>query len=378
MYKYKHMKASIQQSLLIGLSIWLLFLPSASGQNLVRVVMIAEHGAKKVTRDVIQAVEGQLSDLDAVFEVEWHEKLADDLPAQVESAGEIAQRLGAVTVFWCDFNRPNEVYLYLSDAGEGRVLVRRLDTEQEGDRFETLALIVHSAVSSMLRGGKIDVAVSSPPEKTIEPTKEEEQVAKPSIENEEPEELPTEPAPRKEIQAKKDIHGELEIGYALSGHSSRKPIVHGLEIGLSVVFSKGLFVFAGYIFRGPIKIDAHDIAIDIQSHPMHLGLGYGRSWRRFSLFGALALTGDFVSQETRAVATDTAEGIDNDDLLFYISPFMTAALSVVGRISIFLTAGVDFSMNDVRYISTEAGLKETIDEPFRVAPRGIVGLRFII
>ncbi|MCP4676410.1 MAG: hypothetical protein GY854_13035 [Deltaproteobacteria bacterium] len=370
-YNCKQIQASIRRSLLLGASVWLVFLPTAAGQDLtasgaiapeepVRVVMIAEHGAKTDTQDVIQAVEGQLSDLHAVFEVEWRENFADDLPAQVELAGEIAQRVDAVTVFWCDFNRPNEVYLYLSDAGDGRVLVRQLDTAQEGDRFETLALIVHSAVSAMLRGGKIDVAVSSPPEKKTEPPKEKK------------------PAPRQDIQTKKKVHLELEIGYALGGHSSRKPLIHGLDVGLSIVFARGLFVFAGYTFRGPIKINALGIAIDIQNHPIHLGLGYRWTLQRLSLSGALALTGDFVSQETRAVATDTAESIDNNDFLFYISPLVTAALSVVGRVAIFLTIGADFSMNDVRYISTESGQKETIDEPFRVAPRGIVGLLFII
>ncbi len=349
-----------------------------------RLVMIAEHEEGAETREFIEAVEGQLSDLQVTFAVEWVEKISTDLPEQIEAAGQLAARTDAVAVFWCDLNRQDQLYLYLSDGGHGRVLVRKLAIRDEaGDPFETLAIIVRAAVDALLSGGEIGVAVELPPP-TPAPIEIEKKILEPPPPKDRLQEThkPT-PAPRA-------AHIGLAVAYSLSGYSSKRRVVNGLDLGFSVIFAKGWIIFADYVFRGPIKADATvvdasgdegTVAIDIQSHPITIGLGYGGEIDRFRLGGALALTGDFVSQDTRAVAGGDVMK-PNNPVVFSVAPLLDAAFSPRSHIAIYVMAGVDILLNNIRYVAEDTSIADdgyaVLEKPWWVRPRLSAGLRFII
>jgi len=325
------------------------------------IVMIARTETEVESRGLIQAIRGQLSDLSVIFEVKWVDKLPPELPLQVEIAGETARKTGALTVFWYDNDRCDQVFLYLSDTDQGRLLVRWLDAEQEGNRDETLAIILHSAVEAMLNGGQIGVAIKTDPAEKPSQTEQIQQVSPLSL--------------RPETGT---VNIEMGAAYSLGGHSSAHPVIHGLNLGISIVFPVGLSVFASYAVCGPVRMEENETAIDIQSHPISLGLQYAWNPGRFRIGGAFALTGDYVIQDTRAVATETAVADDNEDFVFSVAPLLTAAVAFTGYVGLSLRAGPEFIINNVRYTAIDDSGKTIIDEPWGIRPRITVGLIFIL
>jgi hypothetical protein len=228
------------------------------------IVMIASRQYEDLTLRVIKAIEGQISDLPVTLQVEWTEHPIIDVPTVVSTAESITEQTNTMAVFWCDLSRAEEVYLYLSDRGRRRILVRRLDVGEEGVRFESLAVIVHSVVEAMLQGAEIGMEVKTAPRAPQKQT-----VAKEKAEQ--PEEKPRD----------KPIRFRAEAGWDISGHSTQFPVVQGLDLGLSVLFVDKLYLFGSYVFRLPIEVNDQDIALDIQTYPVLLGLGY--AWEEAQL-----------------------------------------------------------------------------------------------
>jgi len=335
-----------------------------------RVVLIGSLELEDTTHTLIRAVEAQLSDLPVEFAVEWVDRIPENLSAEVDEARAITVRTDALAVFWCDLSRADEVYLYLSNAEQSRILVRRLDTGEKGVRFESLAVIVRSVIDAMLRGGRIGIELGDP-------------APPPTVAYETPAQVKTwsgeEPAPDDPGRSERDFLLGLQVGYALSGHSSRVPVTHGVDLRLSLVTRVGFEAFAGYVVRLPIAITDRDISIDIETHPAFLGAGWIFAFGRLGVGGGAEVILDFTVQSTRQVATSTAVPRDHRDLIFAAAPYLAGTCELFeDRLALRLQLEVHFVFNPVRYVAEELGDERVVHEPWPIVPVGVIEMVFLI
>jgi len=319
------------------------------------VVMLAPAHSRDTLGDLIRAVEGQLSDLDVAFRVEWLAEVPRELPAAIDVARDVG---GAAVVFWFDLENAGEVYIYLAESERRRILVRRLDAADGSARFESLAVIVHEVVDAVLRGGKIGVELDEPPERepVREPTLEEPSIAEP-------------------VRPERPVRLAVDLGYDIRTHSTRKPVVHGFALQLSATFDFGLAVFGGYVFQPPIEIAARRIEFNLRSHPISLGAGYLWTIARFRLGGAVALIWDYVVQETTGAESATAITKDNEDLVFSVAPMVVVEMTIVRPVALFLDAGVQIDATSVEYAATDESGSHVLVAPWRTRPLGRVGVQ---
>jgi hypothetical protein len=336
-----------------------------------RVVLIGSLELSEETGALIRAVEGQLSDLPVEFAVEWVDQIPENLSAEVDEAREITRRTEALAVVWCDLSRADEVYLYLSDADQTRILVRRLDSGETGVRLESLAVIVRSVVDAMLRGGEIGVEV---------PPAEEERTPVPYQAPAPVETWADEPPAGSGPEGnERAVLFGLQVGYAASAHSSNRPVAHGVDLRLSVNARVGLEAYLGYAVRQPIAVTARDVSIDIRTHPAHIGAGWSFDLGRFGVGGGAELILDYKIQETRQVATDTAVPKGHRDLLVSVGPYLDGSLALLpDRLALRIQITVHFLINSVRYVTKESGGTRVVDDPWPIAPIGVLDLVFLI
>ncbi|MCP4604663.1 MAG: hypothetical protein GY847_29775 [Proteobacteria bacterium] len=337
-----------------------------------KVVMIAGKNQEKTMLEVIRVVKAQLSDLHVDFSVEWTSNTVGDLPIDMDSASKIAAHKDVVVVFWCDVRRADEVYLYISDAGQKRILVRRLDGVEEGVWFESLAVIVRDVIEALLlHDGEIGVKVKLPPPPPKEPKK-------PANENDVKTEQDKKPKVSSRESNKETFRIGAEIGYMLGLHSSQHLLVHSLYVGIMSLFFERLNVITGYVVRGPIKVDDEVASIDIQNHPAILGLGYAWNIGRFRLGGALTVIGDYAVQRTRAVGSKSAVKRNNSNFLVSLYPLLDAMFMLNERFEIHFSVGGQYTVKNIYYVAdnrTRDG--KIIDKPWKVTPHVLLSLVFV-
>jgi hypothetical protein len=171
----------------------------------------------------------------------------------------------------------------------------------------------------------------------------------------------------------------LQVGYSVSGHSANRPVLHGVDLRLSLNARIGLEVFAGYVVRQPIAITDRQISIDIRTHPTFLGVGWQLALGRFYVGGGAELTMSYMIQETRKVASETAVPRDHRDLLVSLAPYAAGAFALIpDRLALRVQVAVQFVLNPVRYVVETYNTEQVIDAPWSIVPIGVMELVFLI
>ncbi len=77
--------------------------------------------------------------------------LPDSLLERIEEVRHVSARAGAVGVVWVDSAPGTEVYLFVLDQGEGRVITRSIAAGAgEEDRLQTIALLVEASIGPLV------------------------------------------------------------------------------------------------------------------------------------------------------------------------------------------------------------------------------------
>lgn len=142
-----------------------------TGTDRSRILMIVSKAETAASEKAIRSIKAQLSDLEIDFQVVWIEKHSGHFRDQTDVSKRLAEKHNATIVFWSDLSVGNQVFLYVSEPGGGRILVRSIpfENDEQGDRFDVIALIVRTTVEAITGGGQIGVSPlvpSSPPRRT--------------------------------------------------------------------------------------------------------------------------------------------------------------------------------------------------------------------
>ena len=320
-------------------------------------IMIAFRSQREICEEIASAVVSQLVDLPLRLIVEWVDAPAPTAGEQISEAGRFAKRPATVAVFWHESTEGGAGLLYLADAEQSRILVRRLPPEDEGGRFEALALMVQSAVDVMLRGGEIGVVEPALAGAASGPA--------PAA------------APPKPDRSGGRLVG-LEVAYAIQFRSRAIPFTHGVELDLALRPVSGLTVSIGYGLWFPSRADGENAQIEVSRHPVRAGIGYLFAVGPVFLGGGLSAILDFTKQETLRILSDApgAVGLDNSDPFFALLPEIRLEAHPTEYVFVTVGIGAQIVFDNVEYrYSSRSGI-EVIERPWPVQPRVAVGLGF--
>ncbi|MCK9462523.1 MAG: hypothetical protein M0R80_23115 [Proteobacteria bacterium] len=318
------------------LAAWLAPAPSVADPARRIVVVISQADADPMTERALDAIGAGLVDVPVTLVPRRIAGWDDAISNRVDHARDAAASTGAIAVIWLDLSAPQHVFLFIADSTGGRVLVRNVQTEAQDveAQLETLAVIVRGSIEGLLAGGRIGV---ERPVSNAAPADTPERLG-------------------------------ASIGYALQLFAPTDPIVHGARIELRVRAAPVLYVLAAYRLDLPVEVESPEIAADIWSHPIELGL-FGE-WRfsRWRLdVGACAVVDIVTFRVTsRDWTVDARE--PGAEVTAAIYPFVRVD-RIVGRLaSVFFSIGIDIELYNHRYVVTTSDESRVVVAPWRVRP----------
>jgi len=319
-----------------------------SGPELPVVVLVLSADGGTTGETLATAVEAQIGDLPVRLAVERTAELPPTLPAQVTVAAEIAERLSAGTVFWLDVSIPDRVFVYLSERGGSRVLMRAVDAAGEAERVESVALIVRGLVEAILGGGTIGIALPPPPPP--------------------PPPLPEPPAPP-------DRHWlGLQLAYALDFFSPEATLLQGLDAGLLFHVHENWSLFAAYRILTAAEVAADGIDLRVDRHPVDVGVRFRwpiDDWDfGASLFGVV----DYLTAAAGSRTADMTATAPENVWLGGLGLLVHAGYRIAGSFRLFLDGGLDVYFNDVDYVVEGSAGSRVVLGSRSFSPRLMLGL----
>lgn len=325
-------------------------------------MIVATGDQDEVSKQVVRAVQGQLSDLDVTFRLSPVERLPGTLREQIALSEQLAGEPGALAVFWCDLENPEQVFLYLRGTEGDRILVRKLEEPDTGGMSEALAIIVRASVGELLRGGRVGVAVAEvvaaeppPPPALIEPV----------------EEPPTPGAPPPRPRVVRVMH---RVGYVFETYSAEQPATHGLGLGLGIRLHPNIWIDAGYTLAGTLRKVGETAEIRLRRHPIRLGLGVAFPVWIFEIGASVAGVLDYVSFEVRGLKKGMAAVEDRDDVLFSVLPAFEARMRFFPRLHLMLALGVEIPIRAAHYVAQSEQVEEVLLDAWPAQPWVFAGL----
>lgn len=298
--------------------------------------------ASRTSREEVElALRGQLVDLPVNLRV----IAQDDAPEAFERrVGALARDEGADLVVWLGYEPDDRLFVYMSEAGRGRTLVRELGGEGTPSPH-AVALVVRSVVEALVLGGRIGVEPSPaeakakaepPPEESKEKT-----TAVPVVPAPPPTELDPTPAPSEPARRRPRLAGLLGVAYQPTAFAAEHPVVHAVPISAQMLVGPHAAVFVRYRVVIPFRIENELVELRVQSFPAELGARGQARLGRWDVGGRLGLLFDAMRREAVPLDGTVEPGPAQTQLLIALSPAAAFGLWAHPRVRIGLELGVD-------------------------------------
>jgi len=359
------------------------------------VVMLAARNQATASKELHQAVSGQVSDASVALELRWVSRFAARPPAQLAQARKIARGRKIVVVFWCDLSAKGEIFLYLVEPGKGRLIVRSVARAGGGGRAESVAIIVGMSVRAILatlprppprprprvrpRGGRRSGPVASVRGSRPGETSARRPAMALTADN---------PLFAEAARLKKDRRPRaprwlmLELVYALDFYGRKQmaagstyPPSHGVSIGVTARFSRLWSAFVSFRVTEPIKAKGDPVQTSLQRYPISAGARIRfRLGRWVEVGGGLSFIFDYVAVDTQA-PNDFRPIANQNKLHYLIGGEVRLALLVVDGLRILFALGAEVGLNPTLREIAEADLDQPIIiDPWPVQPYFRFGL----
>lgn len=360
------------------------------------VVMLAARSQATASKELHQAVSGQLSDASVALELRWVKRFAASPPAQLAQARKIARGRKTVVVFWCDLSAKGEIFLYLVEPAKGRLIMRSVARAGGGGRAESVAIIVGMSVRAILS------SMPRPrprPRLRVRPRGVRRSRPVASVHGSRPGDISAR-RPAMPLTADNPLFAEaarlakerpppaprwmmLEMGYALDFYGKKQmaagttyPLSHGASIGLAVRFAKRWSAFVSFRVIEPIKAKGDPVQTSLQRYPLSTGARVRfRLGRWVELGGGLLFTFDYAAVDTKA-PDDWTDVLDSQKELHYlIGGELRLAFLVLERLRIIIALGAEVGLNPTRHkIRMGDENRPIIIDPWPVQPYLRVGI----
>jgi hypothetical protein len=309
------------------------------------VVMLAARNQAAASKELHQAVSGQVSDTSVALELRWVNRFAASSPAQLAQARKIARGRKVVVVFWCDLSAKGEIFLYLVEPGKGRLIVRSVARAGSGGLAESVAIIVGMSVRAIL---------TSLPVPRPRPRRVPVSARRPAMPLSADNPLFAEGARfRKDRPPRGPRWLVLEMRYALDFFGRKQmaagttyPIAHGVSIALAARFAKRWSAFVAFRVVEPIKAKGDPVQISFQRYPVSTGARIRfRLGRWVELGGALSFVFDYVAVDTK-VPDGYAPDLDfRNRIHSLIGGELRLSILAVDRLRIIIAVGAEVRLN---------------------------------
>lgn len=369
------------------------------------VIMMAAKQQEAAARELHRAVGAQLSDAPVLLTLHWVESLGKDLRQELLAARRLAKGTGVSVVFWCDLVGSDDVYLFLSEPGGGRLLVRAVPQGKTNARAESVAIIIGASVRAFLQAGsrafpaggataaapgprppaaKGQGSVSGSGEVGLRgPSGRQPMAGRPighpgaRLAGSTPARVSYGfPRPRRPPRL------SLELGYAIDTYDRGNAPVHGARLALAWHLGRRFSLFVSYRVLQGISGSSESAEVSLQRNPIAVGGILRRRFGRWTLGGALALVADYVTSTARA-APGTGVILERSgaqgDWHLLASAGLVGGIEVVDRLWIELGLGVECALYSISYSvrvpDVDGYRDEKILRPWVVQPYGVLGLR---
>jgi hypothetical protein len=365
----------------------------------IRILMMASKAETKASTAQIRAVRAQLSDLGIDFQVAWTQTNSSDLHVQAEISEQLAKEYNATMVFWSDLLIGERVFLYVSEPGGGRILVRSISFEDknQADRFEVIAVIVRSVAEAIAGGGHIGVSSqvsASPaasgllahPSPVIDPQIPAASQSQPSRPAESAD------APHRRNTADVDAHQnssansaapariELAAAYGLTLYSSTQRFIHGVRAALAVRVNRWGRLFWAYRVQIPFEVKNDLVTMKLRHHPFEIG--FSRRFELGSLYldlGAAVINDPLTWQVKPADTSRVAAAGDRFRWLVGVTPFVQLSWLPLRVFKLYLAIAADIYFNESRsFVERTNGDKAAVVDPFKARPQLQLGAVFFL
>ena len=358
----------------------------ASGN--LKLLMIASEAETEASEKAIRAARAQLSDLPIAFQSVWIPSLSSDLRIQAETSERLAEQYGAAIVVWTDLAVADSLFLYLSEPGGGRILVRSVsfDKNEQEDRFAVTAVIVRTAVEAIIDGGHIGISprpLESPDVLSVrraegEPRAREAEtsfVASASSKTKNPS-----AAGREWTNADDSPRLDLAVAYGLTLYSSAQWTIHDIRPSAALKVNRWGHVYLAYRVQIPFEVENSLVSMTLRPHPFELGFFARFEWGPFFLDLGAGLINDALTWRiSPADSSETAPTADQFRWLVGASPFVQVSWSPLRMVKLTLAAAADIYFNESRsFVERANGEKTTVVDPFHARPHFQAGITFFI
>ena len=320
-----------------------------------------------------RAVETQLADLPISFQIEWVDDYAASLNDQETVAEEVAGRLNAFAVIWCDLEETDRVYFYLtSSVTEKNILVRRVDGAGEESFDEAIAIIARSSIDALLAGGKIGIA------KELEDAEvpEGEDISEESTSPEVPVFLNVEigEVVIKLRSKERTNHLALDTAIAFQIFSYEHQVASGLALMARFRILHMLCGFVGYTFLPLSEYSRLGVQLSIEQRPIYAGVLLLNKHGRFEFGAGVALKLNFLKEDYRTVVDDMEAQPSRTRIGVAFVPSVRLNMHILESFGIFASLGAEIPLNRVMYTLNDGLRYQTIFEPWPVQPVVILGI----
>ncbi|MEM7153143.1 MAG: hypothetical protein AAF799_09880 [Myxococcota bacterium] len=282
------------------------------------------------------ALQSQLVDLPVQLEIVAVPAGDPSFTARSRHARQLAAEREVDLVVWFSYEPDQRMFVFLSEPGRGRTLVRELGDDAVPSPH-TVALLVRSVVEALVQGGRIGVEVPEP-ELEPEPEPEPEPEAKPE---------PIAVAPRRPSVPLLALIG---VGYRPTVFSASYPVMHTLTLGAELLVGRHAAVFGRGGVGIPIELGTELVDVRVQPFTAQLGgRGHARlgRWELGGRFGGLV---EILRREV--VAIDPAVLVDDASTrtLVALSPGMALGWWAHPRVRLGLEVGVDAHIRPLQLV----------------------------
>ncbi len=353
-----------------------------------RFLMIASEAEAEASQEAIFSLRAQLSDVGIDFRVAWVPAHTADLHAQADIVQRLAEEHAASVVFWSDLLTGDRIFLYVSEPGGGRILVRSVSLGDQGDRFEVIAVIVRTVVEAIVDGGHIGVSPrlgdTAPRPTDPSPVASDssgQHTSSPDKAHEDSE--PSRRPPRRERRRGRGTSParlDLAAAYALTLYSPTKWVIHGVRLGLAVRITRRGRIYTAYRIQIPFDVENGLAAMTLRHHPFEAGV----AWR----FGRGSLFWDMGAGIVTDPLTWGVDPVDDSRIaptrsrsrwLVGAAPFVRAGWSPIDLFKLYLAAGVDVYFNESpSYVERMDGGRAVVVDPFDARAQIRLGVVFFL
>ncbi len=335
------------------------------------VVFLGAVDEREPIEQLARVVESHIGDLRYRVVIHWLDSNEFRRLGALERAVDACRRHRASIAFWSGgkVEAIDRVSIFIAHPDGSQVVERRLERGERPVKFEAVAIIIRSAIEALEAGDPVDLTAraSGAGERPTVP-------AQPPAQQRQTTKRPKRGGPVAKWE--KPHHWSFHVAYESRAFSPLQLVTHGLQLGIAASLFSTIHFGLGYGLTLPFEVASAGIEYRVRAHPFTLSIG--RLWlkRRFHLTAMVALTVDYLRQETLLVASQAASPKHNEIVSLAVGPSLAGGYAMTRHWWIRVGIGAQMVLQAVDFVAISSAVEE-LDRVYRFRPFVSAGIVFM-